>query len=88
MKKNAGIKNAEPERGELAPARALDGFDDLLRPDEVAKLLRLKNVGSLAVWRSVHRYDLPFVKLGSRCLYRRRDVLEFIARNFHKQKAA
>ena len=37
--------------------------------------------GTLAVWASTGRYDLPFVKIGSRVLYFERDLNSFIERN-------
>jgi len=36
-------------------------------------------VGTLAVWRSTNKYDLPYVKIGSRVMYRAEDVNTFIS---------
>ena len=36
--------------------------------------------GTLSVWRSTGRYDLPFVKIGRKVRYRLGDVMDFIAR--------
>jgi excisionase family DNA binding protein len=36
--------------------------------------------GTLSVWRSTGRYNLPFVKVGRRVKYRREDVEDFIRR--------
>lgn len=38
---------------------------------EAARILGLKNPGTLAVWRSTGRHQLPFVKVGGRVRYRR-----------------
>jgi len=43
-------------------------------------LLKLK-AGTLAVWRCTGRYDLPYVKVGRRVLYRKHDIIAFIERN-------
>jgi hypothetical protein len=51
----------------------------LLLPAEAAAVLRLKSAGTLAVWRCTHRHGLKFVKVGGRVMYRRSDLLEFIA---------
>lgn len=45
----------------------------LLSPKEVARLLGVTE-HTLAVWRCTQRYDLPFVKIGSRVRYRAADV--------------
>ncbi|MFV1873968.1 MAG: helix-turn-helix domain-containing protein [Oleiphilus sp.] len=49
----------------------------LLNPAEVSKVLGVA-VHTLAVWRCNKRYSLPYVKIGSRCMYRESDVLAFI----------
>ncbi|MBD3619663.1 MAG: helix-turn-helix domain-containing protein [Chromatiales bacterium] len=49
----------------------------LLPPDEVAEILGV-STGTLMVWRSTGRYNLPFVKVGGRVRYRRADVEHFI----------
>ncbi len=36
--------------------------------------------GTLSVWRSTGRYDLPYVKSGRKVRYRVGDLLEFIER--------
>jgi len=33
---------------------------------------------TLSVWRSSGRYNLPFVKIGSRVMYRQEDIQSFI----------
>lgn len=54
---------------------------DLITPQEAARILRV-TIGTLAGWR--HRYDpkwLPWVRVGNRVRYRRRDVKAFLGRN-------
>ena len=49
----------------------------LITPEETAKVLNT-TPGVLAVWRCERRYKLPYVKIGSKVMYRVRDVEEFI----------
>jgi excisionase family DNA binding protein len=46
---------------------------ELLSEAEAAVYLGLKP-GTLSVWRSTKRYDLPFVKVGRLVRYRRSDL--------------
>lgn len=57
----------------------------LLTPSEAAELLGLDNYRTLAVWRCVRRYDLPFVKVGRKVMYRVDDVMSFIDRRTIRQ---
>lgn len=50
---------------------------DLLSPRDVADRLGVSEQ-TLANWRSVHRYDLPFIKVGGAVRYDSRDVAAFI----------
>ncbi len=50
---------------------------DLLDEQEAADFLSL-SPGTLSVWRSTGRYALPFVKVGRRVRYRRRDLLTWL----------
>ncbi len=52
-------------------------FPKLLTTKEVAELLRV-SPGTLAVWRSVKRYALPYLKLGHAVRYRQSDVENFM----------
>ncbi|WP_084205733.1 helix-turn-helix domain-containing protein [Thiomicrorhabdus chilensis] len=45
----------------------------LLSPSETAQLLGV-TVGTLAVWRTTGRHDLPFTKVGGRVFYLNEDV--------------
>ena len=57
-----------------------DQNDDLLTPREAAQLLRLAPA-TLAIWRCRKRYDLSYVKVGRRVMYRRADLMEFVRGN-------
>lgn len=46
---------------------------EILDADEAAHALGVKP-GTLAVWRSTGRYSLPFVKIGSKVQYKRKDL--------------
>jgi len=50
---------------------------DRLTPDEAADLIGVKP-GTLAVWRATKRYSLPYLKIGTRVYYARRDVEAFL----------
>jgi len=57
-------------------------FDDSMEPDEVANDLKV-TTGTLAVWRCTKRYPLPWLKIGRRIFYRRRDVEKFVESCIH-----
>ena len=52
--------------------------DPLRTPAETAAMLHLK-VQTLSVWRTTQRYALPYVKVGSRILYRQSAIDAFLA---------
>ncbi|HOY71082.1 MAG TPA: helix-turn-helix domain-containing protein [Methylotenera sp.] len=54
--------------------------NNLLNRCEAAEYLRIKKQ-TLAVWASTKRHPLPYVKVGSRVLYRQSDLDTFIASN-------
>jgi hypothetical protein len=49
----------------------------LLTPDQTRQRLGV-SIGTLAVWRCTRRYNLPFVRVGSKVMYREEDVERFI----------
>jgi len=51
--------------------------DPLLTPDQTATALNTQP-STLQVWRSTHRYDLPYVKIGGRVMYRLSAINTFI----------
>ena len=54
----------------------------LIRPDEAASILGI-SPGTMMVWRSTGRWNLPFVKVGSRVMYNPDDIQAFIERRTH-----
>ena len=50
---------------------------DLLDEKTAANYLDLKP-GTLSVWRSTGRYQIPFVKVGHRVRYRRADLEQWL----------
>ena len=50
---------------------------DLLNEQEAAKELNIAP-GTLSVWRSTGRYNLPFLKIGRNVRYRRTDLLAWL----------
>lgn len=50
---------------------------DLLDEQEAADLLTV-SPGTLSVWRSTGRYNLPFLKVGRMVRYRRADLLAWL----------
>ena len=67
-------------QGSAAVKAALQSkFTPLLDPEQVAEALGV-SPKTLNVWRCTGRYDLPFVKVGSRVRYRRADVEAFLER--------
>lgn len=54
-----------------------ESISRLLTVKETAKILRIKP-STLTHWRCVKRYNLKFVKIGRRVMYRPKDVNEFI----------
>jgi excisionase family DNA binding protein len=50
---------------------------DLLSEQEAAALLTC-SPGTLSVWRSTGRYNLPFLKVGRMVRYRRADLLAWL----------
>jgi len=55
--------------------------EQLITPAQAAQLLGVKE-GTLSVWRSTGRYDIPYVKIGRRVKYRPSDLDAYI--NNHK----
>jgi hypothetical protein len=51
--------------------------DSLITPNDVAQLLGVTK-GTLQVWRSTGRYNLPYIKIGKKVMYRLSSVLGFI----------
>jgi hypothetical protein len=52
--------------------------DPLLDPIEAGKYLGGVSPGTLAVWRSLDRYKIPFIKVGAKVRYRQSDLDAFL----------
>lgn len=50
---------------------------NLLNEKEAAQLLDT-SPGTLSVWRSTGRYNLPFLKIGRNIRYRRSDIMAWL----------
>jgi len=59
----------------------------LLTVEQAAEALGVK-AATLATWRCVGRYDLPFVKVGRHVRYREADIAAFIERRLRGESAA
>ena len=59
--------------------------ENLLDPEQAAKYLGVKP-GTLAVWRSTKRQDLPYIRVGRCIRYRPADVRAFNDRNYFNGK--
>jgi predicted site-specific integrase-resolvase len=57
-------------------------IESLASPKAVAKDLNVTE-GTLQVWRSTGRYDLPYIKIGGKVMYRVSDVNKFIESRQH-----
>lgn len=61
--------------------------EDLLSPDELAAILKV-SVKTLAVWRYTGRYNLPWVRPGSKPYYKRQDVDAWLKKRTHTKQTA
>ncbi len=59
---------------------------DLLDDHAAAALLDV-SPGTLSVWRSTGRYNLPFFKIGRKVRYRRADLLAWLAARYRETGA-
>lgn len=58
-------------------SRLLNAGADLLDDNAAAALLDVAP-GTLSVWRSTGRYNLPFLKIGRKVRYRRADLMAWL----------
>lgn len=49
----------------------------LITPSAASEILGV-TTGTLSVWRSTGRYDLPFHKVGGRVFYRKKDLKKWL----------
>ena len=61
----------------------LAGLRPLLNEQDVSTLTGVAS-GTLAVWRSTGRVDLPYIKLGRKVAYRPEDIEAFLEHNRRK----
>lgn len=61
----------------LNPESANYNPSQLIDPAVVAQLLNV-STGTLSVWRCTGRYNLPFIKVGRKVMYRVGQVNDFI----------
>lgn len=61
-------------------------IQSLFTPEQTADVLGI-TPGTLSVWRTTGRYNLPFVKVGGRCMYRPEDIKAFIESRLHAHTA-
>ena len=59
---------------------------DLLDEKEAARFLD-NSPGTLSVWRSTGRYNLPFFKIGRKVRYRRADLDAWLAARYRETGA-
>lgn len=59
----------------------------LLTKEDVSEILGV-STGTLAVWRTTKRYNLPYVKSGRLVRYREEDVEAFITSRLHGEGQA
>ena len=60
-------------------------WDPLLSRKEAANLLGVE-VGTLEVWASTGRYNLPFIKVGRLAKYRLSDLVAFRDARVHERR--
>ncbi len=68
-------------------AAAISFTTSLVSREQAAAILGIRP-NTLACWASNGRYNLPFVRVGSRVMYRRSDIEAFIEANLIVREAA
>jgi excisionase family DNA binding protein len=53
-------------------------LETMLTPSQVADMLGV-SVGTLSVWRTTGRYEVPFIKVGRNVRYKLKDIQAFLA---------
>jgi excisionase family DNA binding protein len=64
---------------DMGVERIVEEFHQLVDTGAAAAYLGV-TPGTLAVWRSTRRYNIPYVKVGSLVYYRRSELDEWLAR--------
>ena len=73
-----GLRKGTVKQIEPAPILPAADSSKLVTPKEAAEFLGVSE-GTLATWRCVRRYSLPYAKIGSRVMYRLADLEGFVA---------
>ena len=60
-----------------ASIQTISTHNRLIVPRSASEILGV-TIETLAVWRSTGRYDLPYVKVGRKVMYRLEDIQSFI----------
>lgn len=61
----------------------IGAHEELLDDPTATEFLDLKR-GTLAVWRSTGRYNLPYLKIGRKVRYRHSDLLAWLEARTHE----
>ncbi len=59
------------------PQITTSSISEMVTPEQVSRSINVTE-GTLQVWRSTGRYDLPYIKIGGKVMYRISDVNKFI----------
>ena len=70
-------QNDRPDAEALGYPKPLFLNAPLVTPENTSKLLGV-TPGTLQVWRSTGRYNLPYVKVGGKVMYRLSSINQFI----------
>ena len=70
----------------MSPQEIIDIARELVDEQKAARILDTKP-GTLAVWRSTGRHNLPFIKVGRNVRYRRADLEAWLEERTRKTGA-
>lgn len=66
--------------------KIIEASKELLDDKSAAALLNV-TTGTLSVWRCTGRYNLPFLKIGSKVRYRRNDLETWLEKRYRQSGA-
>ena len=66
--------------------KIIEASKELLDDKSAAALLNV-TTGTLSVWRCTGRYNLPFLKIGSKVRYRRNDLEAWLEKRYRQSGA-
>ena len=64
------------------PQITSSSISEMVTPKQVSRSINVTE-GTLQVWRSTGRYDLPYIKIGGKVMYRISDINKFIESRKH-----